>query len=149
VHVTDEDIQQIVTDIWFAMLDLPVEPGDPSVDGAGTRSMAATVQITGDWDGGVELHFPATLAVTLTSAMLGMEEAEVSADDVRDVLGELANVAGGNLKTLAPGSCRLSLPTVTEGTDLHVEMPGGETIARVAFECAGHPFTVAVVGRAA
>jgi chemotaxis protein CheX len=149
VHVTDEDIQQIVTDIWMAMLDLPVEPSEAPSNGDGIRSVAATVQITGDWDGAVEFQFPTDLATTLTEAMLGMDEGEATSDDVRDVVGELANVAGGNLKTLAPGTCRLSLPTVTEGTDLRVEMPGGEVVARVGFACGGHPFTVAVVRRAA
>jgi len=36
-------------------------------------------------------------------------------DDVRDSIGELANMVGGNLKSLMPPGVALSLPSVVEG----------------------------------
>jgi chemotaxis protein CheX len=50
-------------------------------------------------------------------------------DDLLDAVGELGNIAGGNVKSLLRHSCRLSLPTaeVTEGNDVHTE-PGGVTV---------------------
>lgn len=49
-------------------------------------------------------------------------------DDLLDAVGELGNIAGGNVKSLLRHSCRLSLPTaeVTEGTD--AEQPEGVTV---------------------
>jgi chemotaxis protein CheX len=50
-------------------------------------------------------------------------------DDLLDAVGELGNIAGGNVKSLLRHSCRLSLPTaqVTEhrGDD---QRPGGVTV---------------------
>lgn len=52
-------------------------------------------------------------AVLLAIALLGMPQgAEVSDDDLVDAFGEVANVVGGNIKSLLPTSGRLTLPTV-------------------------------------
>jgi Chemotaxis phosphatase CheX len=50
-------------------------------------------------------------------------------DDLLDAVGELGNIAGGNVKSLLRHSCRLSLPTaeVTEH-DGHAVDPGGVTV---------------------
>jgi CheY-specific phosphatase CheX len=47
-------------------------------------------------------------------------------DDLLDAVGELGNIAGGNVKSLLRHSCRLSLPTaeVTEGADPHSDGSG-------------------------
>ncbi len=49
-------------------------------------------------------------------------------DDLLDAVGELGNIAGGNVKSLLRHSCRLSLPT-TEVTDgAGAEEPTGVTV---------------------
>jgi chemotaxis phosphatase CheX-like protein len=50
-------------------------------------------------------------------------------DDLLDAMGELGNIAGGNVKSLLRHSCRLSLPTaeVTDTPVSHQEL-GGVTV---------------------
>lgn len=50
-------------------------------------------------------------------------------DDLLDAVGELGNIAGGNVKSLLRHSCRLSLPTaeVSEGSEAHPDS-GGVTV---------------------
>jgi chemotaxis protein CheX len=147
MQVTDEDINTIVTEIWTSMLGMEAGPNGHIVADENAFRVAASVQITGAWNGAVELQFTAALAKQLTEAMLGVPAEETTDEDVADVVGELANMAGGNLKTLTEGTCALSLPTVTEGRNLRVAFPGATVIAEVAFECEGSPFKVTVVAK--
>jgi chemotaxis protein CheX len=66
-------------------------------------------------------------------------------DDVRDVMGELANMVAGNLKcTFAPG-IRLSIPTVTDGSDYNVRICGGRLVCETAFGTEDGPVWVTLL----
>jgi chemotaxis protein CheX len=145
MQVTDEDINTIVTEIWSSMLGMEAGPNGHNVPDPEAFRVSASVQITGAWNGAVEMQFTTALAKHLAEAMLGIPAEETTDEDVADVVGELANMAGGNLKTLTEGACALSLPSVTEGRHLRTAYPGGTVVADVAFECEGSPFKVAVV----
>jgi chemotaxis protein CheX len=145
MQVTNEDINTIVTEIWSSMLGLEAGPNGHNVPDPESLRVAASVQITGSWNGAVEMQFTSELAKQLAEAMLGVPADELTDEDVADVVGELANMAGGNLKTLTEGTCSLSLPTVTEGRNLRTAYPGSTVVTAVAFECEGSPFKVAVV----
>jgi chemotaxis protein CheX len=61
--------------------------------------------------------------------LLGVQEADVSLEDMRDAAGELANMTGGGLKALMPQPSRLSLPTVATGdASLEFEIRHGRVI---------------------
>jgi CheY-specific phosphatase CheX len=65
-----------------------------------------------------------------------MDPPETVDDVVRDVLGELANMIGGNLKcTLTPG-IRLSMPSVVDGSNYSLRVCGADIRERLAFQCA-------------
>jgi chemotaxis protein CheX len=145
VQVSDEDITIIVSEIWSSMLRMEIGPTGDSAHDPDAYRVAASVQITGSWNGAVEMQFTAALAEQLAEAMLGVPTEEVTDEDVADVVGELANMAGGNLKTLAEGICTLSLPTVTVGRNLRVAFPGTCVVAEKSFGCEGSSFRVAVV----
>ena len=57
----------------------------------------------------VEVRTSAIVARVLASRML--LTADPGPDDLLDAVGELGNIAGGNVKSLLRHSCRLSLPT--------------------------------------
>ena len=54
----------------------------------------------------------AAAARNAAAALLGVELDDVTTEDVTDALGELANIIGGNVKSLLPEPCALSLPHV-------------------------------------
>ena len=65
-------------------------------------------------------------ATRISRALLMIEEdVDVDEEDFRDAIGEVANVVGGNVKSLVPDPGALSLPIVsrdrptTAGTLLH------------------------------
>ncbi|MGZ4613874.1 MAG: chemotaxis protein CheX [Kineosporiaceae bacterium] len=93
---------------------------EPSAGGTDADHAApiasAVLAIRDDTEGirlGVRLCVPATLAHRLAARMFASDEP--TSDDVLDALGELANIAGGNVKALLFTSARLSLPSATLG----------------------------------
>jgi chemotaxis protein CheX len=76
--------------------------------------------------------------------MLGEEPAEIN-DDVRDVLGELANIVGGNLKSLFSPGVGLSLPFVAEGKDYALHLCDSHNGTTVSFTCEVGTFHVSLV----
>ncbi len=137
------DIRQIVSDIFEAMLGLPVADGPAEMDG--TRRLTACVQISGDWEGAVVVDCTEVLARRVTGSMFGLEPDGASPEDVLDAIGEVANVAGGNVKALLGAECALSLPTVTEGVDLRMSVPGMRVVAEAGFASSDEPFRVVVL----
>ena len=79
--------------------------------------------------------------------MLGESLESVTADDMQDVLGELTNMIAGNFKALLSGACHLSMPTVVEGIDYKLIVPGSKLITQVALDCQGQPFMVTLLER--
>jgi chemotaxis protein CheX len=145
MHFTDNDIFQLVEGIWSSMLDLQVKQDDDAAGADGTRPfMTGCVQISGGWEGAVTLECSAVLATRAAELMFAMEPGEASEDEVRDALGELTNMTGGNIKSLVPGPSTLSLPAVTEGTEYLVLVPGTEVVTRVGFACEGEPMLVTI-----
>jgi chemotaxis protein CheX len=74
-----------------------------------------------------------------------MDPPDAVDDDVRDVLGELANMIGGNMKAGMPAGVRLSMPTVMDGTDFELRFCGSQVKERLPFECADGHFWVTVL----
>lgn len=121
VTVSREQILAITEDVFAAMIDgggevlvterldpvpAPVEPLSAWVDmtvaelGLGVRTVVSTERLAAD---------------ELTRALLMMDATEtVGAEDLVDAFGELANVVGGNVKSLLSAPAVLSLPSVAE-----------------------------------
>lgn len=85
----------------------------PHVSDTGESSswIVAALQVTGPWECRVEIAVDAALAETLTKIM--WDQDVVTTDDVRDAVGEIANVVAGGVKGMTPSpGCGLTLPTV-------------------------------------
>lgn len=137
-----EDLAAIATDVWAAFLSaegvhaLLEGPPGPTYD----DTVHATVAVTGAWVGRIALTLPPEAADLAAATMLGVTDAEAA--DVADAVGELANMVGGNVKSLVPAPSTLGLPSVGRGP---VPTHSAETE-----ECAvdlvwlGHPVRVTV-----
>lgn len=142
------DLHRIAADIWNAMLGLDLEPDRPvDVHEPDERVVTGTVLITGDWEGAVTVQTTEQHAIRSTGLMMMMEEDEIEEEDVADTVGELANMAGGNVKGLLEGTCQLSLPSVTSGRDYHVSIPGTKVVQRSALDCEGELVVVSLLQR--
>jgi len=154
--VADAELVQITADIWSTLLGLELRSAapeltangsaDPDAQAAG-RVFTGWILITGDWEGAVTLDLPSGLARRAGAIMFGGSPDDVADADIRDVVGELTNITGGNVKALVGGSCQLSLPAVTEGVDYLMSLPGSSVVNRVRLDCDGELLLVSVLER--
>jgi chemotaxis protein CheX len=142
------EVHEIVAEIWESMLGLPVELGPDEKPTASRREVYAAVQITGAWDGAVIIECDEAAADAFARAMLGLEDESPTESDVHDVMGELANMAGGNVKAMVGEDTRLSLPTVVVGEHLDLSVPGATTLVSTNFVADAVPFSVVVMAKA-
>ena len=143
--VVDNDLDQIARTIWGTLFEFPLEAGHAErLDQDAT--VTSVVHIDGAWQGAVVLRCPMALAAAVTGAMFKADVAP-EADDIRDALGELANMVAGNVKALLPEPCGISLPAVAFGLDYQLQVVGTVPIARAVFSSGGHPLVVTLLER--
>jgi chemotaxis protein CheX len=130
--VTSSDIIEITREVWSSFLSLEIEPVD--ADSAPLEGLRITgvVSISGAWQGSVVLECAHAHAVAAAEAMFAADPGSLSDDEVGDALGELTNMVGGNVKSLLPAPSALSIPSVAEGDNLTVRVPGAVLTDRVA-----------------
>jgi chemotaxis protein CheX len=143
----EEDLVGLTGSIWETVFGRAVEP--VPMDGVlaalvGDVKVTACVTITGGWNGNVTIVLPLTAAVRAAADMFGMAEDELDDELVHDAVGELANIAGGNVKGMISEATKLGLPTVVRGVDYTVSVPGTHVVVEAAFTCDDLPFVVLV-----
>lgn len=145
MQVLDADLAGIANAIWLSVLDTEALPSASSAsDAVAGRTVTACVHITGGWTGAVSLALPAGLADHVAATMFALDPSEVSRDDVRDAVGEIANIAGGNVKGMIEADCELSLPVVAEGDDCAIAIPGTVVLSTAVVEANGVPFAISL-----
>ena len=131
-------VSEAVIDVFDTMLSARLEPTDtiPSESLEDLRNVGS-VSFAGDATGMVSIHVGNNFTRELAAEMLGMEVEELEGDEeIKDMLGEVGNIVGGNLKsafTDAGLSCALSTPSFTTGTDFKIESLNMEKYERFAF----------------
>ncbi|GAA1882810.1 chemotaxis protein CheX [Lapillicoccus jejuensis] len=89
-------------------------PGEPRPVAVPHRDpqepVGARIRITGGWDGVVVLRMSWTFAEQLAHRLFLLPDGTAVDADLLDVLGEVVNIVGGNVKALLPGDNQLSLP---------------------------------------
>jgi CheY-specific phosphatase CheX len=127
--ISAEEAVELAIEVWRGFLGVELiprvgEPGQPLPE----PSVSGCVTLKGAWYGGIIVTLPVSLGVSVTRTALGLDDPQ--ADDVRDVVGELANMMAGRLKHNLPPDTQISLPMVATGDHFHLSLPG----ARVAME---------------
>ena len=142
--INDLDLKDFVTktmtDVFDTMLSMNIEQID---DGAerinGGIQIVGSVGFAGKVMGNVNILVSSDFAHLMTAEMLGMETEEIeSEEEVFDVIGELCNMVGGDVKSrLCDGgfTCELSIPSVTKGNDLKIESMGWDRFECFSFKC--------------
>jgi chemotaxis protein CheX len=142
-HVDEGDMTMIVESIFAELLGLSVQPAAlPAEQGPGGGRLVGLVRISGGWHGTVSVSCEREAATRIAAVMLDREPRDAA--EVADAMGEVANMAGGNVKALLPGPSLLSLPEVAEEGTPAATAPG-DLVSRLAFAIDGSPLVVTVV----
>ena len=143
-----QDIVTLAQDVFRLTLGLELQPlGEALVAApAEARTIEGCIHVTGEWAGAVVLQCARPLADRVAHIMFSLGQRAPALADVQDAFGEITNMVGGNIKALNDGQCYLSLPSVVEGGDFSLRIPGTAVLRTVAFECEGEPLLVHVLG---
>lgn len=141
----EKEICDYTESIWKSILSLDAKPAENgSSNSKNNYALAGCVQITGAWNGTVTVDYPMSLAKQVASIMFDLHGEPVENELIQDALGELTNMTGGNIKSLLPEPCFLSLPAVAL-TDSAMRIPGSELVSKVTFKCNGENFQVSLL----
>ena len=144
IRVHPEDLQSVVGSVFATMMGLEVWPCDQPCP-ASAGMLTAAVYLTGEWTGAACVHVEPAQACGFTGHFLGMPAPDDICDDVRDVMGEIANMIAGNLKcTLSPG-IRVSIPSVTDGPGYSLRVCGAHVVCRMGFDTSTGPFWISLI----
>lgn len=111
--------------------------------------LVGSVSFIGSLMGSFSFHVSREFSHEMTAAMLGIEPEEVEGEeDVKDVISELCNIIGGNLKSKfcdAGLTCDLSAPTLTTGSNFKIEAKDMVRYDKFSFRFGDNPVIVEVV----
>ena len=143
-EIHPEELIQIVESVFASMLSLEIfqsaAPWFPSGD-----RLTAAVQLAGEWQGAVLIECDRSQACIFAGRYLSIDPPAAVDDVVRDFLGELANMIGGNLKSVLGMGIQLSMPAVVNGSDYFLRVCGAEVRERLAFQSSEGTFWVTVL----
>jgi chemotaxis protein CheX len=133
-------VTKTMADVFDTMLSLnlkQIDDGGEMIDGG--NQVVGSVGFAGSVVGNVHIRLTADFARIITSQMLGMETDEIeSQEEVFDVIGEICNMVGGDIKSRLCDSgfaCELTIPYVTGGKDLKVESMEWDRCESFGFKC--------------
>jgi chemotaxis protein CheX len=132
-------ITEATLEVFASMIFIDIEPGaatDESV-AAFAPDITSLIGLAGGVKGILAIHCPKTVALAITSAMLGMEVTELD-EDVKDALGEIANMVAGGLKVAMAGegqTIELAIPSTIIGQSIRISGLSGATRIVVPFTC--------------
>ena len=141
----EEEILEITETTWQSVLGLDIAPRAlPAEMGPVDGHLTGKVEISGAWTGLVLLHGSRELADAAATVIFSTEAGARSEQDSLDAMYELTNIIGGNIKSLLPEPCQLSLPCVEPTTDAHLNVLGMEKVSELVFDCQEQPLFVSV-----
>lgn len=131
-------LTKAVTDVFETMLSMQMKQSNAeelsTLDG---ERIVGSVSFDGSLIGNFYIHVSRDFARIMTAVMLGMESDEVKdEDEINDVVGEMSNMIGGNLKSGFCDSgmdCELSIPSITNGDDFIISSLNCEKHERLVF----------------
>lgn len=140
LEIRPDQMTPIVESVFATMMGLDVAPCGGSWS-PGPRLLTSAVHLYGECNGVVLVECDWGPARRLAERFISLnwpdaDIAEPPDDVVRDFLGEVANMIGGNLKCILTRGMRISTPSVVDGGDYCLRIRGGAVIERLAFQCA-------------
>ncbi|BHH83360.1 chemotaxis protein CheX [Desulforhopalus sp. 52FAK] len=111
-------------DVFSTMLMVELESEDAVMEDRVdiSSNITSMIGLGGGLKGLLAVHCPTVVATEITSSFLGMDVEEID-DDVKDAIGEIANMVAGNLKVSfakVDVNVELAIPTTIVGDSFYV-----------------------------
>lgn len=139
-------ISKTVVEVFDMMLGMQIDHAEASIESTLTeKRIVASVNMAGVISGVVSIHVNYDFAAFMAASMLGSSPEETQDSEIKDVMSELVNIVGGNVKSFLNDSgltCVLSTPSITYGTDFTIENLNVEKYEKLLFAKDTHPLMV-------
>ncbi len=135
----------VTQEIFSTMLGIEAWPVECAPGEDQAHTVVSAIHYAGPWKGVLLLECQPLQASAFTAKLTGISPPGSVDDDVRDAIGEIANMIAGNLKTILPPGTVLSAPAVVEGSRFTLKICGGNDSLRIEFDSSTGPFTVTLV----
>jgi CheY-specific phosphatase CheX len=135
---------RIVCDLFDTMLQYETRESDEDYVGQ-NDGVTSAIFFAGAWRGAVVVECSEQQACFFSARLMGIPQPAQMDDDVRDAMGELVNMIGGNLKSVLPPGVSLSMPSVLEGAAYAYRICGANQKMRLAFRGDAGPLWVTLV----
>lgn len=142
--IAREDLIALVEQTWQTLFADVVEES-PDADES-KWDISSRVAIHGAWNGSAVVLLDQEAARQLAARMLDTAPDELSREEILDAAGEIANILGGNLKSMLPQPSQLGLPEVQDAT--HGSFPVSSIDFPSALHCVwGNAHFSVMIGR--
>ncbi len=136
IGVTPAKLNEIIDKVWKMTLRFRIKPIKSELQRPEPLDLLlASVTISGAWQGVLTLGCSTCVARSAAAAMFGKPAVNTNPEEIRDALGELTNMVGGNVKTMLKGDCRLSVPRIVD--TIPCDHPEPMPVEYQWFECEG------------
>ncbi|MBI5579447.1 MAG: chemotaxis protein CheX [Deltaproteobacteria bacterium] len=148
-------VTNAVKGVFQTMLSMSLELEEPpNFENITTgKHIVGTVGFAGAAMGNVSIFVSRQFACEIAAAMLSMTVDDIGSDEeVHDVIGEVCNMVGGDLKSRLCDSgftCSLSIPSVTFGESFRTESKGWDRHERYGVRNSHHSALMEVYIKAA
>jgi len=144
-----EFLADAISNVFDMMLSMEAEFVDADVPApAGDSRIIGSVSFAGKVMGNINFQVNDAFARIMTAAMLDMELGEIEGqEEIHDVIGEVSNMIGGDLKSRlcdAGYLCELTIPSITSGNNLKTESKNWVRHESLTFGCRSHTGRVEV-----
>ncbi len=134
----------LVHDVFSTMLAAEAWP-DPDGAAGAIYPVMGVVFFAGAWKGAVQVEFEAKLAHHITAHLMAVPLPRQVDSDVRDAIGEVANMIAGNLKSTLPPETVMSMPAVVDGSSFRLSVIGANQATKMAFATPDGRFSIKLV----
>lgn len=138
-----DDIFCITQNVLHTMVNMDAALGDANTPDD-VPPLTGCVQISGQWKGAVVVRASENFVRQAATQMLQIAPEQVLENDLQDVLAELTNMIGGNIKSQVPGPSFLSIPSVTTGHDFRFALKGASVVSDTAMISHNEPLNVLI-----
>ena len=121
--IDEELFLELASNVFELMLQIPVQSSTPSDTPASPTDYLSRISMSGTASLQVAVRAPEQTAIQIASTMFKESPDSLTEEDVRDAVGEITNMVGGNLKGLGDGNSKWTLPSVSRVGDDASDLP--------------------------
>jgi chemotaxis protein CheX len=133
-HLDEESLVRANAQFWKQMLGMQME-AVPFAEGfcVGAGHVLVSVDLSGMWNGRIEVRMAKDLANAATAAMLMQPVDAVGEADTLDATREIVNMIAGLLKSSLPQPCSMTVPESAIATEMLCSRLHADHTLTVAF----------------